>query len=985
MFSEDANYIHVEPMKSKHATEHIAAYQRGLDFFTKHGFKPAFERMDNASSAAFEQFCAKEKVQVQYVPPHNHRANKAERAIRTFKNHFIAMLATTDPNFPLCMWDELLPQAELTLNTLRSSALTPFLSAWAQLHGPYEYEQSPIAPAGMAVTIHERSTTRKSWAVHGVPGYYVGPAWKHRRCYRAVVAATCSMRVTDTLAWHPHTLSMPAASPMDQVSAAIGHLAKSLKTLAIDATCAPQQRRLLLDMVPTIADHLDQLAGIFVPPASESDSSASPEQSLPKIPDPQISRPATTASATSPTPPPPGLLSPLQGQEQSRTVQRVEAVPEDDALEQRVEEGETSDSASGTASIMPAYIVDSAYSEPAPQAIDLARLPYAPVLTRSGRITKPPAWALTAVDLDQTGSPLSYRAAMNGPDKALWEKAASEEFLRLLRGTKAMRFIHEEDKPADRTAAYYNPQVKTKIKAGKLTYRVRGTVGGDKIDYPGAVAANAAELSTIKLLFNAALSENADLVCADIVDYYLGTPLPRKEYMRIKLNQIPEDIQKEFKVRDMIAPGSGYVMVEINKGMYGLPQAGILAQERLITHLANHGYHQAANTACLFRHETRNTAFTLVVDDFAIKYQHKADADHLLDALRTMYPITVDWEAKKYVGITITHKRGQSLQLSMPMYIHNACKRFQVDMATNNTNAPAWFRPPKYGSKTPQKPTAPDTSTPLSPERTKRIQEIIGTLLYYARAVDPSMFTVINKIGSMQAKPTELVEALTDRLLQYAATWPDASIIYTPSGMCLKGSSDASYLSETNARSRAGGVLYLDSDQQQEDDSSKKGINGSIECISSIIPTVVSSAAEAEYAALFLVGQTAEGLRNTLADLGYPQKATPLVCDNSCAVGITNNTVKQKRSKAIDMRYHWIRDRVRQGHFSVEWQPGSTNLADFFTKLHTVEHHLAMRRNFVHYPRSDPALPTARSRRTAARAQVVDGQHGKISNLERVC
>jgi hypothetical protein len=157
---------------------------------------------------------------------------------------------------------------------------------------------------------------------------------------------------------------------------------------------------------------------------------------------------------------------------------------------------------------------------------------------------------------------------------------------------------------------------------------------------------------------------------------------------------------------------------------------------------------------------------------------------------------------------------------------------------------------------------------------------------------------------------------MATRLLQCAATWPDASITYNASNIQLRPFSDASHLSETKSRSRAGGVLYLGSmDPSPADPNS---LNGSIECISSIISTVAASATEAEYAALFLVGQTtAAGLRSTLADIGYRQCATPTICDNACAVGIANDKVKQKRSKAIDMRFHWIRERVRQGQFTV--------------------------------------------------------------------
>jgi hypothetical protein len=153
--------------------------------------------------------------------------------------------------------------------------------------------------------------------------------------------------------------------------------------------------------------------------------------------------------------------------------------------------------------------------------------------------------------------------------------------------------------------------------------------------------------------------------------------------------------------------------------------------------------------------------------------------------------------------------------------------------------------------------------------------------------------------------------------------------------------SDASYLSETKSRSRAGGFLFL----ARADDVSIP--NGGVDVISSIIPAVVSSASEAEYAALFLNAQTGTGIRNTLSDLGYPQSATLMICDNTTAVGITNRSSKMRKSKAIDMRFHWIRDRSDQGQFNVKWQPGASNLADYFTKTLPASQHLAKRSTYV--------------------------------------
>jgi len=131
-----------------------------------------------------------EEIDFQLVPPGMHRCNAAERVIRTWKNHFIAGLCTTDPNFPLFLWDTLVTQANLTLNLLRASRLNPKLSSYAQLHGNFDFNRTPLAPPGTKVVIHVKPDKRKSWDPHGNTGWYTGPAMEHYRCYNIYVPKT---------------------------------------------------------------------------------------------------------------------------------------------------------------------------------------------------------------------------------------------------------------------------------------------------------------------------------------------------------------------------------------------------------------------------------------------------------------------------------------------------------------------------------------------------------------------------------------------------------------------------------------------------------------------------------------------------------------------------------------------------------------------------------------------------------------------------
>jgi hypothetical protein len=130
--------------------------------------------------------------------------------------------------------------------------------------------------------------------------------------------------------------------------------------------------------------------------------------------------------------------------------------------------------------------------------------------------------------------------------------------------------------------------------------------------------------------------------------------------------------------------------------------------------------------------------------------------------------------------------------------------------------------------------------------------------------------------------------------------------------MILHIRSNASYLSVSNARSRLGGLFFLDNKSPEQD-----ALNGSIPNIAAVIKNVVASSAESEVGACFHNAQSGTLLRVTLTELGHTQPPTPLRTDNSTAYRIIKETIKQKRSKAMDMRYHWLTDRVLQKQFHV--------------------------------------------------------------------
>jgi hypothetical protein len=128
----------------------------------------------------------------------------------------------------------------------------------------------------------------------------------------------------------------------------------------------------------------------------------------------------------------------------------------------------------------------------------------------------------------------------------------------------------------------------------------------------------------------------------------------------------------------------------------------------------------------------------------------------------------------------------------------------------------------------------------------------------------------------------------------------------------------------------------------------KKLTNGAILTISKVLKHVMSLAAEAEIGAVFINAKEGAVLCTTLEELGHPHPPTPMETEIPTAPGYINGTIKQKRTKAMDMRFYWIKDRVKQGQFNVYWGPGYQKLADYFTKHHSPAHHKKMREIHIH-------------------------------------
>jgi hypothetical protein len=250
-------------------------------------------------------------------------------------------------------------------------------------------------------------------------------------------------------------------------------------------------------------------------------------------------------------------------------------------------------------------------------------------------------WTANSVIDEATGALLEYAQLKLGADGEDWIAAAANKIGRLAQGvqphmptgTNTIHFIHPSEKPADRKGTYL--RIVSALKPLKQeTRRIRFTVGGNRIDYKGNVSTPTSDLTTVKILLNSVVSTpGAKFMTNDIQDFYPYTPMNCYEYMRIPIKDIPTCIMDQYNLKAL--EQNGYVLVEIRKGMYGLPQAGILVNERLVKHLANYGYSPTKNNPGLFTHKTQPITFTLVANDLASSTKAKTTPNISLTPSKT--------------------------------------------------------------------------------------------------------------------------------------------------------------------------------------------------------------------------------------------------------------------------------------------------------------------------------------------------------------
>ena len=446
------------------------------------------------------------------------------------------------------LWDRLLEQATITLNLLRPARLNPRLSAYAYLNGAFNYMSTPLAPPGIRVEIHEKPSHRPSFGYHSTSAFYIGPALSHYRCYTVYVPTTAHQRIADTIAFFPSRFRMPASSALDKATQAAEDLIQTLKN--------PSPASPFFEFGNDQQNALQKLASIF------------------KVVLPTLSR----RQLDMPTP----IISP------PATLPRVE--PTLPAQLPRVP-------------IQPT----TTFTTPHPYNTRLQRKQRQQQHQLNHAISSVQALANPVLD-KSTGKLMEYRHLIKGKDKIIWERGMSNELGRLAQGvgtrmphgTNTIKFVKFKDVPKNKRPTY--ARIVSELRPQKPDpFRIRITAGGNLIIYLDDKSQPTSDIVTAKLLLNSVVSTpNAKFLGLDIKNMYLHSHLKEPEFMRIPQEMIPDEIVQQYQLQHHFH--NGYLYCEIQKGLYGLPQAGKLAHDKLKAHLKKFDFTPCSINPGLWKH-----------------------------------------------------------------------------------------------------------------------------------------------------------------------------------------------------------------------------------------------------------------------------------------------------------------------------------------------------------------------------------------------
>jgi hypothetical protein len=510
--------------------------------------------------------------------------------------------------------------------------------------------------------------------------------------------------------------------------------------------------------------------------------------------------------------------------------------------------------------------------------------------------------------------PESYKEALASPDAQLWLQAMKEEYNSLrLNDTWTLVRLPRGARLVDSRWVYrlkYNPD--GTIARHKARFVAKGYSQRDGIDYH-EIFSPVARYTSIRAVLAFAAANRIMLHQMDVDTAFLYGKVDEAIYVR--------------QPEGFVDPSNPNLVCKLNKALYGIKQASRCWFIVIRDFLNKQGFTASVADPCIFirRHNGKLDIIALYVDDLLIGCSDDDTLAELKSNLHTQFRMKDLGTAKYILGMEITHHPDGSITLSQGAYICDVLREFAMEEANPSTT------PLPPGIKLCKRDGTPSDSIPY--------RRLVGRLMYASTGCRPDITFAVSYLSRFLNCYSEAHYNAAKYVLRYLAGTSNLGLKFKGGQpLLLTGYSDSDWGGDTNDRKSTSGYAFLVTGSSTISWASKKQ------------QTVALSSTEAEYMALSDACKEAIWLRQLLLDLGHPQiQATPILVDNRGSIELTKHPVFHARTKHIDIRYHFIREKVEDNTINIMHCPTLEMVADFLTKPLSTEKFKMCRSAMMHH------------------------------------